>query len=289
MMRRSPTCSNTNWFLITHRALCSPVRWKTEGKILLSHIHIIIICVIGQFLHSTAANYAYLRHKPSEPLDDLGFEVIPPIHGSLRDVSEIICLGIVASAFLLSFTLFFYTPPPVPWASIILRVMLVMTMATLLRCICFLSTRLPGPAPHCLPGSTEYHPPRTMHELLWRKVIFKGCGDLIFSSHTALSMMFILPVHRYLHLVMERRKSRVIIYGLYWPLLVVQSVFIIGSRKHYTVDVVVALFTTPFLWKLSFSILPEMKGKREGIGVLPSMRMIKMDKNQILGAVGKEL
>ena len=137
--------------------------------------------------------------------------------------------------------------------------MFVMSLCTLTRCVCFLSTGLPGPAPHCLPGSKEYNPPITLHQTLWRKVIFKGCGDLIFSSHTSLSMIFILAAKDYLGIFIERKKYLIILYGVYWPLLVLQIVFIIASRKHYTVDIVVALYTTPFLWNLSWKLLSDFE------------------------------
>ena len=135
--------------------------------------------------------------------------------------------------------------------------MFVMTLCTITRCICFLSTGLPGPAPHCLPSSKEYNPPITMHQILWRKEIFKGCGDLIFSSHTAVSMIFILAIKDYLKLFLPRNKYLIILYGIYWPLLVLQILFIIASRKHYTVDIIVALYTTPFLWNLSWRLLSD--------------------------------
>ena len=132
-----------------------------------------------------------------------------------------------------------------------------MSLCTIVRCVCFLSTGLPGPAPHCLPDSESYNPPSTFFEILWRKEIFNGCGDLIFSSHLSLSMIFILAMHQYLHLVINKLQYRIIMIGIYWPLLVIEAIFIIAARKHYTVDIIVSLYTTPFLWKLSYSLFAD--------------------------------
>ena len=134
-----------------------------------------------------------------------------------------------------------------------------MTLCTMTRCICFLSTGLPGPAPHCLPNSMEYNPPITTYDILLRKNILKGCGDLIFSSHTSLSMIFVLAMHTYLKLYISWKKYLIVIYGIYWPLLFLQVLFIIASRKHYTVDIVVAMYTTPFLWNLSFKLIKDFE------------------------------
>ena len=254
--------SSTGWLFIAYRALTSRSRWKKEGRILLSHIHIIIIAVIAQWFHSAAANYAYYRHVPSPPLHDLGFDLIPEIQDPFRDISDTINLGIVFSGIAASFISFFHNPPPVPWASLVLRILLVWTLATPLRCASFLSTSLPGPAPHCQPGSTEYDPPPSIYHILFKpwgeKQLFRNCGDLMFSGHVTLSMIFVLCFNRYLPMGIDQRISRVLVYGLFWPLLMLQCVLIIGARKHYSVDVVVALFTTPFLWNASYSILPEM-------------------------------
>ena len=104
-----------NLWLIMYNALCNHRRWFLEIKLLTKKFHIILITVVGQFVHSTAANIAYLRHIQSEPLQDIGFELIPAINGPIRNVSEVITLAIVFSICLLSFTPFFFKPTPVHW------------------------------------------------------------------------------------------------------------------------------------------------------------------------------
>lgn len=60
----------------------------------------------------------------------------------------------------------------------------------------------------------------------------KSCGDLIFSSHTTFILTGTLAYHEY-------GASRAM-KAVGWAAAGVLSLLIIASRKHYTVDVVVA-------------------------------------------------
>jgi hypothetical protein len=64
-----------------------------------------------------------------------------------------------------------------------------------------------------------------------RGVIY-GCGDLIFSSHMIFTLVFIITYQKY--------GSIRFIKVLAWCIAVAQSLLIVASRKHYSVDVVVA-------------------------------------------------
>lgn len=61
-----------------------------------------------------------------------------------------------------------------------------------------------------------------------------GCGDLIFSSHMIFTLVFVLTYQKY--------GSKSFIKVLGWIAAIIQSLLIIASRKHYSVDVVVAWF-----------------------------------------------
>ncbi|KVH94833.1 Sphingomyelin synthase-like domain-containing protein [Cynara cardunculus var. scolymus] len=64
--------------------------------------------------------------------------------------------------------------------------------------------------------------------------VLYGCGDLIFSSHMIFSLVFVRTYQKY--------GTRRFIKQCAWVIVVVQSLLIIASRKHYTVDVVVAWY-----------------------------------------------
>jgi hypothetical protein len=104
-------------------------------------------------------------------------------------------------------------------------------------------TILPGPAEHCQPGDhPNYNPPTTTWEVLTKSEVNYGCGDLIFSSHTTFSLTACLAITKYMH---SKRATAVA-----WTVQTILVPLIIGSHKHYTVDLVVAIYTVPMVWKL---------------------------------------
>ena len=127
-----------------------------------------------------------------------------------------------------------------------------MALCIVLRILTFLSTSLPGPAPHCQPESQEYQPPKDLWHVAFTIDIFKGCGDLIFSSHTSLSLSLVISVFIYGKIIWPKRLYLVMFYCILLPALILQLILIIAARKHYTVDVVVACYTTPLVYYASY-------------------------------------
>ncbi len=114
-----------------------------------------------------------------------------------------------------------------------------------LRIISFLSTSLPSPNYHCRAGEpTAIREPAQR----WWDHIFvdvgrqstHGCGDLIFSSHTTFALVGTLTYTEYGSI----RAIKLLI----WCCMLTLSCLIIASRKHYTVDVVVAYYTVPLVF-----------------------------------------
>ncbi|CAA0829825.1 Phosphatidylinositol\\x3aceramide inositolphosphotransferase 1 [Striga hermonthica] len=104
-----------------------------------------------------------------------------------------------------------------------------------LRIITFYSTQLPGPNYHCREGSKLARlpcPDNILEVLLinFPRGALYGCGDLIFSSHMIFSLVFMRTYHKY---GTERFVKH---FG--WLIVVIQSLSIIASRKHYTVDII---------------------------------------------------
>eukprot|EP01084_Bolivina_argentea_P079628 144400_1 len=142
-----------------YNALCSRKRWSLERQLLTKRLILIIFCVLIQVGHSIATNIAYFRHKQAPRLRDLGFELIPESSHAAGSISEHLAFLILGCVFTASFIPYFYNPTPVHQMSLFLRVLVCIGISAVIRCICFLSTGLPGPAPHCLPQSDVYHPP----------------------------------------------------------------------------------------------------------------------------------
>ncbi|KAG6492265.1 hypothetical protein ZIOFF_047219 [Zingiber officinale] len=124
-----------------------------------------------------------------------------------------------------------------------------------LRILTFYSTQLPGPNYHCREGSelARLPPPQSISEVLllnFPQGMIYGCGDLIFSSHMIFTLVFVLTYQKY--------GSKRLMKILAWTLAVVQSLLIVASRKHYTVDVVVAWYSVNLVVFFVNKKLPEM-------------------------------
>jgi hypothetical protein len=128
-------------------------------------------------------------------------------------------------------------------------------LAVLLRCMSFLVTLLPGDMDHCKISNTEAllsSKPTSVWDFLFRVEPEKGCGDLIFSGHTLtlclltfsactfspfLTQLYLRRVHQLLSITC----------------LITFVCTTIAAGRHYSVDVVIAIYTTLFIWYLSLT------------------------------------
>ena len=265
--------------------LFSQQRWKIEGLILFSKIRWVIPCIIIQLIHSIATNIAYYRHVQMNTLKDWGFDTIPALPNDLRWISEFVFSIIFFTILGFGFLPFFHNKPQYYMSTIWIRVLTVLFICIFLRSFSFLATSLPGPAPHCQPYSKNYSPPETIYDIIFRIDITNGCGDLVYSSHTMIAMTMILSAHYYLPFYLKKHKNNNgngysyqykfylgLMYGFYWPLICLLAILIIAARKHYTVDVIVALYITPLVFHASFTLMKDTQGseylKRFGIIII---------------------
>ena len=141
--------------------------------------------------------------------------------------------------------------------TIIIRTAIASSICVVFRIITFLSTSLPSPADHCLPDSTNYHPPTGIMDILFRVDGFKGCGDLIYSGHTTLALTLLITFFMYSPLLLPKSMHKILFYGVLLPVFLSLPPLIIAARKHYLVDIVVALYVTPMFYHVSYYIFPE--------------------------------
>jgi hypothetical protein len=119
------------------------------------------------------------------------------------------------------------------------KVLAVLVISQMLRVVSFMATQLPGPNYHCREGhaTATLPPPHSIKEVLLLNFphgVLYGCGDLIFSSHMTFALTFCHTYCKYGTKVWIKRGG--------WVVMVVLSLLIIASRKHYTVDVVIAWY-----------------------------------------------
>ena len=96
-------------------------------------------------------------------------------------------------------------------------------------------TLLPGPAPHCRPGSPNYAPKSIKNIFINQGTMFGhalNCGDLIFSGHTGFLVIVMLLSEE----LWKASKPQVIKLWRVFTVtsLILFSIFCIAARKHYS-------------------------------------------------------
>ncbi|XP_073009650.1 phosphatidylinositol:ceramide inositolphosphotransferase-like [Typha latifolia] len=232
-----------------------------EVKILLEKWRLLLAGLVLQYIHGLAARGVHYLHRPGPTLQDLGFMVLPELGKERGYVSESLFTFIFVSFLLWTFHPFVYHSKRFYTVLLWRRVLAFLVASQFLRIITFYSTQLPGPNYHCREGSklARLPPPDTVLEVLLLNFphgVIYGCGDLIFSSHMIFTLTFVLTYQKY--------GSKRFIKLLAWLMAVIQSLLIVASRKHYTVDVVVAWYTVNLVVFFIDKKLPEMPDRTSG-------------------------
>lgn len=237
----------------------------TEINLLAENWKYILTGLICQYIHGLAARGVHYLHRPGPTLQDAGFFLLPELGQDKGYISETLFTCVFLSFVLWTFHPFICKSKKIYTVLIWCRVLAFLVASQTLRIITFYSTQLPGPNYHCREGSKLARLPRpeSVLEVLLinfpRGVVF-GCGDLIFSSHMIFILVFVLTYQKY--------GTQRFIKQLGWLIAVIQSLLIIASRKHYTVDVVVAWYTVNLVVFFIDKKLPELPDRSSGVASL---------------------
>ncbi|KAG5550366.1 hypothetical protein RHGRI_015355 [Rhododendron griersonianum] len=245
-----------------------------------------------QYIHGLAARGVHYIHRPGPTLQDVGYFLLPELGQDKAYISETVFSFIFLSFILVRFRILLCNTPvhnryffphmfcvPVQWSFhpfifkskkiytvlVWCRVLAFLVACQFLRIITFYSTQLPGPNYHCREGSklaTLPRPESVLEVLLinFPRGVIYGCGDLIFSSHMIFSLVFVRTYQKY--------GTHRFIKQCAWLIVVVQSLLIVASRKHYTVDVVVAWYTVNLVVFFIDHNLPEVPDRSGGLSLL---------------------
>lgn len=237
----------------------------TELNLLAENWKYLLAGLIFQYIHGLAARGVHYIHRPGPTLQDVGFILLPELGKDKAYISETLFTFIFISFFLWTFHPFIFKSKKIYTVLLWCRVLAFLVASQFLRIITFYSTQLPGPNYHCREGSklATLPPPNSVLEVLLinfpRGVIY-GCGDLIFSSHMIFTLVFVRTYQKY--------GTRRWIKQLAWLLAIIQSFLIVASRKHYTVDVVVAWYTVNLVVFFIDKKFQELPDRSNGIGSL---------------------
>ena len=210
-------------------------RRKMEPSLFTMSCNLITLFFCG-IVTSSMNNLTHYLHKKGPPLFDIGFSVIPEIPLKYAETSDCILVGYIMICVLRSLFLHPLVRNKM-WADFgrISSIMII--------CKGFMGwwTLLPGPAPHCRPGSPNYAPRSIKNIFINQGTMFGhalNCGDLIFSGHTGFLVIVML-------LSEELWKASKPSVRRLWRLFTVVTLlsfssFCIAARKHYSVDIACA-------------------------------------------------
>ncbi|KAF3576765.1 hypothetical protein DY000_02029131 [Brassica cretica] len=235
------------------KRFCSEI--TTEIGLLAENWKYLLAGIICQYIHGLAAKGVHYIHRPGPTLQDLGFFLLPELGQEKSYISETVFTTVFVSFFL---------------------------ACQFLRVITFYSTQLPGPNYHCREGSKVSTLPWPKSPLEVLEInphgVMYGCGDLIFSSHMIFTLVFVLTYHKY------GTKRFIKLFG--WLIAFVQSLLIIASRKHYTVDVVVAWYTVNLVVFCLDKKLPELPDRTTVLLPVISKDRTKEENHKLLNGNG---
>eukprot|EP00475_Leptophrys_vorax_P001778 TRINITY_DN10993_c0_g1_i2.p1 TRINITY_DN10993_c0_g1~~TRINITY_DN10993_c0_g1_i2.p1 ORF type:complete len:361 (-),score=2.83 TRINITY_DN10993_c0_g1_i2:108-1190(-) len=213
---------------------------------------VIVTGIIFQFIHGFLTRTAHILHEPRPLLHDIGFVLIPELGPEHFYISEILWAAVFVPFILWTFLPFVSTKKLFYTVLLWTKMLVVLVICQMLRVLSFTATQLPGPAHHCREGQPtarlEYH---SIWDVLQLNVLH-SCGDLIFSSHMTFMLTFIITYTKY--------GTTSLFKYLAWLAAVAQSVLIVASRKHYTVDVVIAWYVVPLVYYFVDHRLQDLAG-----------------------------
>lgn len=226
-----------------------------EVSLLAKNWKFLLAGIIFQYLHGLAAHGVHYLHRPGPTLQDSGFSLLLELGPDKAYISEALFTIIFCSFVLWTLNPFFFQSKRIYTVLVWCRVLAYLAVSQILRIITFYSTQLPGPNYHCREGSklARLPPPKSAVEVLlinFPHGVIYGCGDLIFSSHMIFTLVFVRTYQKY--------GTKRCIKQFAWLLALVQSLLIIASRKHYTVDIVVAWYTVNLVAFFVDNKLPEL-------------------------------
>ena len=245
---------------------------------------ILVIFIIAMYFCAIVArNIAFMHHHPLsyyannendsliriKRLEDLGFSILPDwsnseIAKTFNDVvSQFTSISIIGFSVL---TLFLKkaSARKIFTVNIIVRFVLCYVTAHVIRTFAYLCTSLPGPALHCINQNIESaNKPKSVSDIFTSMSFANNCGDLLYSGHMAGYVTGFCTLVYYAEKIFGKEDNTsnrhcrptgiTSIFILFYMVgLFLQITLAIGTRQHYTVDILLAIVAGywNFIWHL---------------------------------------
>ncbi|KAJ1356927.1 Phosphatidylcholine:ceramide cholinephosphotransferase 1 [Parelaphostrongylus tenuis] len=208
---------------------------KERLKALISFILLAFAAVLNEIVLS----FVHERVPEQPPLPDITFSLVTYYQNGLK-ICEYIMLSSFASVLLL---MLFHRHRWIMFR----RLMMVGSLLYLMRCVTMIVTQVPVADPNFL-CSPKFGKNGTFWEIVLRGLKMVAgvglnvsgkdtlCGDYIYSGHTIVLVVSALFIGEY-----SPRRWR-LLHVFYWLVALTGVVFLVISRGHYTLDVILSYF-----------------------------------------------
>ena len=215
-------------------------RIPTVGELLrfLIALLFLAVCIYLNTLNQVTIERYFHIHMNRPTLFDLGFLVIPKIHQTwLCDYVNLLLIFTTLPIILL-----FHPRYPLVFK----RFFVIHGLMYLIRSPSIIVTLLPNPDTSCIPKT---RPESNIMIEAFRVLTVQRttCGDVMFSGHSGSLTVMALLFQTYSREVFERfggewiRIGKSICVGVNWLIAITGFILIIGTRFHYTIDVLIAV------------------------------------------------
>lgn len=277
--------SQETGFLISTRFPNLELRLRKERQLLFLQWRALVGCCLflNYFVLVVFRNLAYFRTNPGmRPLKDIGHQALPEMQENpYAEGPMFVTFGLMIFSALGAFAghddprLATLAGKKPYFVNSLKRLMLMFAVGHFLRALTYLSTNLPGPAHHCQ-NPALYDPPPTLWSCFYHLVSSNGnCGDLNFSGHIFLShlgTMYVSSYGRKFWGLAKYGRPHLLMTGTCLLVSVVQSMFILAMRHHYSVDVMLACYVAPLLWSFMDEYMVDME---PDLGVMESELVVE--------------
>lgn len=207
------------------------------------------------FVARNTASYRNCLAAQQGRLQDVGFDLLPELPSSLKELPHTLTLITAVTASGLCIFQAVWPKKGIYITDMLIRFGRVMTVGHALRAMLYLSTSLPAPAKHCLPGTVCFTPPKNIYEILF-SFYPRSCGDLVFSGHILTTCILTLMTQRYSTKILSKRLA-VTAQCISWAAFIGLGPLIISARNRYTVDVLLGYVISNLLWREYERLYPE--------------------------------
>lgn len=183
-----------------------------------------------------------------DPLHDRLFEIIPDWQHLRRSLPDVLLTTYVIAFFL--FNVIWVHRKRIQYQGVVVlrRFLWIMSVLYLFRMMTFMVTTVPNPIHNCVPkyaDTTDFEAYISLiRDMASGKV--SACTDNIYSGHTTLTIVILFSFWMYSGLLILQ------LYAIVHAFLIISAILI--TRLHYTIDVLIAMFMSAFVF-LTFHFL----------------------------------